>query len=282
MTKLILHAKTEAAIDNFVLRPSHTLLITGPHGIGKGSLAKLVAEKILHEPIETYAFVTRVVPDDGTISIEAIRELRHVLRLKLPSHAVGIRRFVIIENAETMTPEAQNALLKLLEEPPADTLLLLTATDRQDLLATIISRLQHVAVLPPAKAQLLEHFAATNSELEQMYWLSGGLPGLLTSLVADSSGHELVAAAKTAREILAATPLTRLTMIDTLAKTPEAITQILTIVQQMAHIALANAAQKSQPIAKWQKVQKAAYEAKLALKANSNSKLTLLNFMLQI
>lgn len=75
-----------------------------------------------------------------TIGIERIRELRRVSSLK----PLEGRRVVIIAEADKMTPEAANALLKILEEPPPDMQLILTSSRDAGLLPTIVSRCQRV------------------------------------------------------------------------------------------------------------------------------------------
>ncbi len=73
----------------------------------------------------------------GSIKIEQIRELRQKLNLK-PFQ--GTNKATIIYNAQNLTPEAQNSLLKTLEEPPFDTVIILVAPNENLLLATIVSR----------------------------------------------------------------------------------------------------------------------------------------------
>jgi DNA polymerase-3 subunit delta' len=82
-----------------------------------------------------------VKPDGPLIRISQIRELRHQLAMR-PYE--GRMRVVIIAGAHTMNPEAANALLKALEEPPAGNLFVLTTAQTSDLLPTIVSRCQQV------------------------------------------------------------------------------------------------------------------------------------------
>jgi len=88
-----------------------------------------------------------LVVDAGgnTIKIERIRRLCQDLSLK-PYE--GDRRIAVILDAPRMTPEAANALLKVLEEPPPETLLILTAAQRSDLLPTLASRCHPVNFHP--------------------------------------------------------------------------------------------------------------------------------------
>ena len=83
---------------------------------------------------------------DTRVRIGQIRALQSALRLRV---AEGGRRVAVIADAEWLNPEAQNALLRLLEEPPPGTLLVLVARTSAGLLATVRSRCQRVSFRPP-------------------------------------------------------------------------------------------------------------------------------------
>ena len=96
-----------------------------------------------------------------------------------------------------MTTEAQNALLKSLEEPPADTVIILTATSLRALLPTITSRTQHLRLETPALEAFADIFFTgllRGSNIQHAYRLSGGLPGLMSVLLESDETHPLVAA----------------------------------------------------------------------------------------
>ncbi len=95
--------------------------------------------------------VLRIDPDGSLIRIGQIRSLIDTLSMK--PYGAG-RRVVIINEAHSMNPEAGNALLKMLEEPPADTVLILMAPQTADLLPTIVSRCQHIRFRPLTDATL--------------------------------------------------------------------------------------------------------------------------------
>lgn len=95
--------------------------------------------------------IIRLKPSGPIIKIAQIRELGHSLTMK-PFEA-GMR-VIIIEDAQTMNPSAGNALLKMLEEPPARTILILVATQKTDLLPTIVSRCQHIRFNPISRKNL--------------------------------------------------------------------------------------------------------------------------------
>jgi len=143
----------------------HALLFSGIQGIGKRICAKLFAmscncfnniqlssgdrfceckscKKIKHGVSPD---VIEISASNSVIKIDAIRDILEILALK-PFEAR--LRFVLIYEADNMTPQACNALLKILEEPPEQTCFILTAVNLSDLPATIISRCRHIRFAP--------------------------------------------------------------------------------------------------------------------------------------
>lgn len=95
--------------------------------------------------------IIRINPSGQFIRIDQIRALGEMLSMK-PYEAK--LRVVIIRNAHTMNPAASNALLKMLEEPPPRTALILSAPQTTDLLPTIVSRCQHIRFNPISRETL--------------------------------------------------------------------------------------------------------------------------------
>ena len=89
--------------------------------------------------------ILHLKPTGNLIRIAVVRDL--IQRLTMKPHEQG-QRVVIIADAHTMNPEASNALLKMLEEPPDRTLVILTARQTTDLLPTIVSRCQQIRFVP--------------------------------------------------------------------------------------------------------------------------------------
>lgn len=106
----------------------------------------------------THPDLIRVGPSPAMIRIGQIRDLCHVLSLK--PHEARVR-VVIITDAQTMNPEAANALLKVLEEPPARTILILTAPQVSDLLPTVVSRCQRIRFSPLSAETIAELLKAS-------------------------------------------------------------------------------------------------------------------------
>ncbi len=103
--------------------------------------------------------ILTIQPSGSLIRINQIRDLCDALSLK-PFEART--RVVVISDANTMNPSAANALLKVLEEPPDRTILVLTAEKASDLLPTVISRCRKIRFAPASR----EHLAARLMETE--------------------------------------------------------------------------------------------------------------------
>lgn len=136
---LLLRAREEG-------RLAHAYLITGPEGSGKRDLAARLIRALNALPEEKATLdelasgnVTLVRPEmkSRRISVEAIREAERVVHLAV---ATGKTKFVVIDEADRLTEQAQNAFLKTLEEPPRGTVLLLLTANPQALLVTMLSR----------------------------------------------------------------------------------------------------------------------------------------------
>ena len=286
MNSLLIHPQTKKQIDNYLLNPSHAITLVGPSGSGKHSIAELLAANLLGINIDKlqlqpYFKVISSV-EDKAIGIESIRELEHFLSLKVPSKN-EIHRVILIEDAETLTIEAQTAFLKTLEEPPTGTIFILTTTHEQALLPTIRSRSPRLIITKPNYNSLLEFFDKKNyadTDIKQALLVSGGLPGLTTALLSQSTDHPLLPATDLAKRILSSSKYQRLLIVDELVKDRTLCLNTLYILQQMAHLSLITATPTNAN--RWLNILKASYDAQNSINAYNQSKLVLTNLMLQL
>ena len=284
MDELILHALTKKQLDNFIASPTHALLLAGPAGIGKTAIAEALATTLVGQSISTHPYFLLLKPENSSISIDSIRALQKFLLLK----TIGdrqIRRVVLVEQAQTLTTEAQNAFLKLLEEPPADTLIIIAADRPKALLTTILSRVQTIVVHPPTEEQLSSvAYGKTPDSFSQAYRLSGGLPGLMHALLSQDQEHPLTKSVTLAKDILRMPAFERLALVDTLAKQKDVSLELTEALERIAQAGLAASSAKNDAasIRRWHKIRKISLKAMQAIEKSGNSKLVLDSLFLGI
>lgn len=124
----------------------HAYIFSGQEMIGKRTFAIELANMVTESSAPNVLFVDAANSESGqTIAIEEVRKVKNFLSL---SSYAGKHKFVIVDDAHLMTIEAQNALLKILEEPSASSVLILVTASPEALLPTIFSRCQETAFSP--------------------------------------------------------------------------------------------------------------------------------------
>jgi DNA polymerase III subunit delta' len=135
-------------------RLPHSYLITGPDGSGKRDLVhKFFADLNQTTRVETHPDYHCVEPESKSrrILVEQIRQLEESLRMKSSEAAW---KFGVIVDADRMMPQASNAFLKTLEEPPPKSILCLLTAVPEALLETVLSRCIRISLRMPEAKQL--------------------------------------------------------------------------------------------------------------------------------
>jgi len=179
---------------------SHAYIFTGPAGVGKHTTARAFAAALLcASPVAGAACgecgqcrlyygmghpdLVSLYPEESTIKIDQIRQVVSTVGRK-PYHR---RHVVIIDEAEKITAEAQNAFLKTLEDPPGDAVFILVSAHPHALLPTVLSRCCEVRfgrVAPGAvAAELSERYHVAEEEAKAVAALSGGSIGRALELL---------------------------------------------------------------------------------------------------
>lgn len=203
-------------------RIPQTLLFAGQEGVGKATLSrrfaallmghgermerddlslpgnvdlvqgreKWTAEKRNEDPLlfASHSDFVTFAPD-GPLRQLSLPQMR-LLKERAPFKPLsGTRRIFLIDHVDRAGDNATNSLLKILEEPPEHLLLIMTAENPYDLLATIRSR-SVILSLSPLQPEEMQHFAAARGmdQAEKRIALSGGSPGVAWSL--DLGVHE--------------------------------------------------------------------------------------------
>lgn len=186
----------------------HGLLISGPRGIGKATLAFQFARRLLSEGCDPQATARRMAAGshadllvteplfdskkDEFSSEITVEQARHVSEFLSKTPGESAWRVVIIDSIDQLNANAANAILKILEEPPAQSLLMLISHSPGLLLPTIRSRCQKLRLQPlderhfaRAVSHVLPHVPA--ERLEALAELSGMAPGLVAEMEAQGA-----------------------------------------------------------------------------------------------
>ncbi len=248
-------------------RLHHGWLLCGPKGIGKSTLAWRIARFLLATPIAEHNSVfpdaetkcdSLFVPSDHPVAtrisarsepalfsiirtynektgrlrdqivVDDVRQLSHFLTMSV---ADGGRRVVIVDSVDDMNTNAANALLKMLEEPPARTTLLLITHQPARLLPTIRSRVRELRLMPLSSDNMHHAFSQTGLEITEtpaLAELAGGSVGeaiqiangdgvqmyaLLLSIFSNEHGYDRQRALKLAESVGGRGAENRLTLL---------------------------------------------------------------------
>lgn len=201
--------KRQLAAEIDAGRFPHALLLEGAPGTGRRTLARQIARAALcrcespaARPCGSCAACQKAVPPDLTevggdgvaIPVDTIRWLRDEAYLKPNESAY---RVMLLADAQLMRPEAQNALLKILEEPPAHVIFILTCDSRTALLPTIQSRCVCLTLTPVEWAEaapvLRERLPEVpEEELMRAHSLFGGSIGQVIAGIGDGTFRQVL------------------------------------------------------------------------------------------
>ncbi|MCP5509709.1 MAG: AAA family ATPase [Chlamydiales bacterium] len=151
------------------------LLFSGPEGVGKSTIAKTFAKTLLKSSRLDHPDL-RILEPEGKTNLHPIDNIRALIdSFALPPYEAN-RKIFIIADCDRMYTYAANALLKILEEPPSYGLLILTSSNSDKLLPTILSRCSVVPFQPLSKLDILAFLSARTdrTDLDKLAILSQG------------------------------------------------------------------------------------------------------------
>ena len=193
---------------------SHAYLFTGPRGVGKTSVARILAHEINNLPYTDDKADIDIIEIDAASNrrIDEIRELRDKVYIAPTSAKYKV---YIIDEVHMLTREAFNALLKTLEEPPEHVVFILATTDAHKLPETIVSRTQRFHFKPAESSDLIallqkiakaEKISITPEAITLLAEHSDGSFRDALSLLDQARSHAKAVEVKTITELLGLPP----------------------------------------------------------------------------
>ncbi len=272
---LIYNPETRDVIERISDALPHALLLEGKSGVGLQKIASSIAWRNLAGLVQpTDADGNIDSSAKGVIRVPQIRELVAKTRGKFTS-----RQVFIIDEADKMNIQAQNAFLKLLEEPAPNIHFILTSHNSMQLLPTIRSRVQRVVVKPisvsDSRSFIKKLGVSDARKTQQLLFLASGLPAELARLAKDEVYFSTQAAMiADAREFIQGKPYQQALVVAKYYSDRSKTLQLLTLAETIISHGLAT--NPSTSLIELAAALEKTYERILA---NGNTRLQLMNFV---
>jgi DNA polymerase-3 subunit delta' len=304
---IIGHEKQKKILEMFARKRNipHAMLFSGPEKIGKKKIAMDFVKSLFCEiekdfcgecyscrniDLNTFPDLVFLSPVDGNIEIALIRELENKLSLKSYS---GSLKVGIIDDVHLMRKDVQNALLKTLEEPKGDTLLILITPYPEMLLPTIRSRVEQIKFSVISKEEIEKHLVElglSNEKSKEIAMISSGQIGKAIEFFEDNDKLKFFNEAVRDISSLINLPLfQRFAYSKKLNETPEDIVKVLDVWERffrremLLNVFNNKGVVKGYNLKKIKEIIDEVGKTKyLVEKTNTNKKLALENLLLQI
>lgn len=192
---LVFHSRTQKLVDHYAANLPHGLIVDGAIGSGVLAVAKYLAAanrspEFIISPKKKVKNEWVVDDKEGSVIIDDIRLLYKQTRTRQPGKQV----YIIDTGEKSMTVSAQNAFLKLLEEPHAGIHFIIATHHPEQLLPTIHSRTQRLSLLAITDQQtstLIDELSVEDTtKRARLAFVGRGRPALIKRLAADDAAYE--------------------------------------------------------------------------------------------
>lgn len=209
--KPIINPISKQALSLLMRDLPQSLLLTGPIGVGLGTIAEYICDELADITLTVLPEKNdKIDIEKGIISVDSVRQLYNQTR----SIQTG-KLIIVIDYAERMAHQAQNAFLKLLEEPRTGVYFILVSHTPSNLLPTVMSRVRMFEFRPLSHKQteeFIDSLGVKNAQKRsQLLFMADGLPAELVRLISDEDYFESKAQiVRDARDLLQGTPYKKL------------------------------------------------------------------------
>jgi DNA polymerase-3 subunit delta' len=285
---MLVAQNTKKQIDLYLGNPANALVIESPVTGSGLELSEMIIKSLLglsdKYVIENYPYFYKIEKDKNTVKIDSIRDLVKKLKLKSLSDKT-ISRVALITDAELMSEESQNSILKLLEEPPTDTVIILLTKAISALKPTILSRSAQIKIIKPSYDEFVNFYSSNKAsgDLKNTYDFAGGNSDYYTKYINDnvdlSNNPDIILIKK----FLAGNRLERLLLINDFCNSKVVFENLLYSLKNVVKIGLDNSIQRSSTQTKmWLHYLKAIEITETGLAKSVNRKLLFTNLCLNM
>ena len=277
---MLLSGRSKILLDNIDLKSNQAIVLVNDDIEYLKSIYKDVASRALEisvDKLQDYPYITKIETTKSSLGVDEVRDLESKLSLAIPSRKL-INRIVIIEQGNIITVSAQQSLLKIIEETPKGTLIIILISSLNKLLPTIRSRTRNIEILKPNIDEAVSYYSNFDKkEVEQNYLISEGNPLVLDALL-NKTNVAVNDQLKLAKQIVSMEKIDRISLINDLIEDKIKLIETINIVKQMAKIGI-NSDNKAQA-KHWMIILEESIKLIDRLTANSYNKLALLDFLL--
>lgn len=252
---MLISQKSKRQIELFLENPSNSLVIeSSVTGSGIEITYDLIKRTLglnSNKSLENYPYFYKIEKSNSNVSVDDIRGLIKKLNLK-SLNKNSINRVGLILDAELMSDESQNSILKLLEEPPKDTVIMLLTKSISSLKPTILSRSAIIKITKPTYEEFIKYYSKSElgKDAKNKYDLADGNSDYYIKYIDDSvdlsSSEDIVLIKK----FLSSNRLNRLLMINEFCSNNLVFENLLFTLRNIIKIGLDNSIQKNNKQAK--------------------------------
>ena len=243
--QLILHPRTRTQLEQFLTHPTHALMLTGPMGVGLGTIARTIGHQLAGANVIYVAPTLHNKQKTTIINADDIAELGSIVRNHRDNALV-----VIIDGADCAVSGVFERMLKLIEEPVLRVYYIFTAHSLQNIPATIMSRSALIKVLLPTEADCAVLYSELDSTVaSQVKFMANRRPALIKRLTSDDNFFESESSGmQIAKEFMQNAVSRRMEIIDALPDKESATSLCHDLAQLVISLASAGRLKNSQKV----------------------------------
>jgi DNA polymerase-3 subunit delta' len=280
-----MNPSTEKSVRLFINNPSSAVVLIAKNGSGKGTIAKYIIDSVKTQSGPLIDLRDLIIIGDNTDKI-AIDDVRYSLK-NLAYKAIdskGYSRFVVIEHAERLASDSQNMILKTVEEPPENTMVILTIDSKNSLLPTLLSRLTQINIGNIDSKNLKKYLIDKGFEQKDVdlaMLASSNRIGETFNILSGDNGR--IDSLKRCKNILSMSKMEKLVLINNIYKDRSEVSGIINDLLTISRASLENASKNhSGSSMSWSNIVNELLTAKNALNKKANAKLVLTKLFLEI